>query len=277
MNGCDQNRLTIKTALSILEASDVKLTPQAFIRHLKQAFGLSSKKAKQCLKDWVDARELCYQYHFGTTYVEKNFLRPVRITPCILLTPPGCQSVSDSRTEIEVRLEQGISFGSGSHPTTQLCLEALDDLFFTQARFKNRSDLWCADVGTGSGVLAIVLCKLGFGYCDAFEIDPLSVCEARKNVTHNRLKNRVKIIDDPMTEDKERYAVICANLRYPTLKALSPLIWSSLMREGVVILSGVREWEKGKLIDQYCGLGFEMIRQADKKQWSAFVFKKNLC
>ncbi|MFH2091625.1 MAG: 50S ribosomal protein L11 methyltransferase [Pseudomonadota bacterium] len=263
--------------LAIVFDSLDKLTPQAYLRELKSRFNLSSHAARALLKNCIDDQQLCYQYHFGSTYIEKSFLRPVRLSKHFILIPSGSQSGSKNPDDIEIVIEPGISFGSGSHPTTQLCLQAIDYCFFELKRFAGPQTRMGADIGTGSGVLALALCKAGLFSCRAFEIDPVSVHEARKNVVHNQMEQHIQVIDDFMPESKNTYDLICANLRFPTLKTLSKRIHSSLKDKGIAILSGVRQWEKQDLSGQFSSKGFEMLWQADDKNWSAFVLRKKIC
>ncbi|MFH2059922.1 MAG: 50S ribosomal protein L11 methyltransferase [Pseudomonadota bacterium] len=264
-------------ALSIVFESLIKLTSQTYIKEIKSKFDISLMEAKKVLQQFIDEQELCYQYHFGATYIEKSFLKPVRISNHFILQPSGIPGCSKDPDDIGIIIEQGISFGSGQHPTTQLCLQAIDYCFFDCQMFKNTKSLISADIGTGSGVLAMALCKAGVSLCKAYEIDPISVHEARRNVVHNQLEQHIQVLDMFMPESKDTYDVICANLRFPTLKTLSDMIKSSLKDNGIAILSGVREWEKQDLITQFSNIGFSVLWQADDKNWSAFVLRKKLC
>lgn len=263
--------------LSILRNAENKLTPQALVKQIQACFNLTARQAKSVIKELVAESELCYQYHFGTTYVEISFLRPVPVTDHFTLSPPGF-AVNQKNPEMHfIIIEQGISFGSGQHPTTQLCLNAIENCLIKQRMTDNISMMKCADIGTGSGVLAVALCKSGVQSCHAYEIDPVSVHEAKKNIRHNHLEDQIILVDGYMHEQKETFGIIAANLRFPTLKQLSPLIFNSLKPSGLVILSGVRSWEKDKMVRHYSTQGFELIAQKDLKNWSAFVFKKILC
>ena len=284
MTPCDvatSIKSSIKTdrdvALSIVFESSIKLTPQTYIKEIKSKFDISLMEAKKVLQQFIDEQELCYQYHFGATYIEKSFLKPVRISNHFVLRPSGIHGCSKKPDDIGIIIEQGISFGSGQHPTTQLCLQAIDYCFFDCQMFENTENLISADIGTGSGVLALALCKAGVCSCRAYEIDPISVHEARKNVVHNQLEQRIQVLDMFMPESKDTYDIICANLRFPTLKTLSDMIESSLKNNGIAIISGVREWEKQDLISQFSNIGLNAIWQADDKNWSAFVLIKKLC
>ncbi len=264
--------------LAILFDSEAKLTPRSYIREITTRFKISSAAAKKVLQRFVEQQELCYQYHFGSTYIEKSFLKPVPVSDHFVLVPLASRNRESAPfTAIDIILEQGISFGSGQHPTTRLCLAAIDYCMFEQQMFRNEKEPAAADIGTGSGVLAIALCKSGIARCNAYEIDPVSVHEAKKNIAHNGLEHCISLSDTTMTGQKNTYHVICANLRFPTLKSMSDVIRSSLADTGIAIFSGVREWEKQDMILHFSKKGFALVWQADDKNWSAFVLKKNLC
>jgi len=110
----------------------------------------------------------------------------------------------------------------------------------------------------------------------AYEIDKVSINEAKNNIERNGLQERINLVSHPMENTKKKYSIICANLRYPTLKGLSQMIYDSLNSNGIIILSGVREWEKEDLISTYENLGFHLSWQRDKKKWSGFVMVKKI-
>lgn len=259
--------------LNILYQSDVKLTPQAYIKEIKSCFSIPFFKAKKMLQTLIDEQELSYHYLYGATYIEKSFLKPVRISNHFILLPPGFQNPSNLN-DIEIIIEPGISFGSGQHPTTQLCLNAIDFCFFENHRVNFKQPSVGADIGTGSGVLAIAMCLSGLSSCTAYEIDPVSINEAGKNIALNQLAEKINLVENTMKEGKDRFSIMCANLRFPTLANLSGMFYSSLEEKGIAVLSGVREWEKDQLLSTYAEKGFELVWQKDEKKWSAFVLTK---
>ena len=264
--------------LNILFQSDVKLTAQEYIKEIKSRFSLSFSEAKTVLQDLVDDQELSYQYLYGSTYVEKSFLKPVRISDHFILKPPW-HSESPTTNDIEIIIEPGISFGSGQHPTTRLCLKAIDFCFFENKGTSFHPEQGCtgADIGTGSGVLAMAMCLAGLSSCIAYEIDPVSICEAHKNASLNNLTGKIKVIEGGMKDSGNIFSMICANLRYPTLASLSETIYSGLKENGIVVLSGFREWEKDLVFNVYADKGFVLVWQKDDKNWSTFVLVKRVC
>ena len=259
--------------LDILYQSDVRLTAQAYIREIKARFCITASAAKKILRQLIDEQALSYHYLYGSTYVEQSFLKPVRITRHFVLTPPEFAG-SSAPTDIEILIVPGISFGSGQHPTTRLCLEAMESCFFDPHEYQGNLNLAGADIGTGSGVLALAMCCAGLAACNAYEIDPVSICEAGRNIALNHLEKRIHLFEQPMEKSQTPVSIISANLRFPTLKAVSDMIWASLTDNGVAILSGVREWEKNDLVTCYSQKGFELVWQRDEKKWSGFVFVK---
>lgn len=258
--------------LDILYESEARLTALAYIR--KIAFGLliSLIQAKKILKALVEEGELAYQDLYGGTYVAQSFLKPVRVSPHFFLTPPGIKSVGRPQ-DMDILIHPGIAFGSGHHPTTRLSLEAIDLLFFDRPEINFNRTLEGVDLGTGSGVLAIAMCLAGLGSCRAFDIDPMAVAEARLNVAANHLAHRIQVIEDYMGMEETGFSIICANLRFPTLIRISSLIKSSLCPQGVIILSGLRQWEKCELISHYRELGFSLVWDKDEKNWSALIMQ----
>lgn len=258
--------------LDILYDSETRLTARAYIQQIASRLSLPVSQAKKVLTALVEEEELAFQDLYGSTYVAQNFLKPVRMTDHFFLKPPGRQSLAGPE-EKDILIEQGISFGSGHHPTTRLCLEAIDTICLSPDSIAFPEGSMGADIGTGSGVLAIALCLAGIAQCTAWEIDPNAVVEAQKNVTANHLAHRINIIEDHMPESLNKFSILCANLRVPTLKQLSGLIQNSLCPKGMMILSGIRQWEKKDLIAHYTKIGFKLVWQKDEKNWSGVVME----
>jgi len=294
MNPSDR-KANKKDVLNILFQSEVKLTPQVFIKEIKTRFSVSTFEAKKMLQQLIEEQELSYHYLYGATYVEQSFLKPVAVTKNFILKPPiykdrsspnssdqndiGQNDIDPKKIDadkIQLVIEPGISFGSGQHPTTQLCLAAIDFCFFEKQMLDCEQSLTGADIGTGSAVLAMAMCLSGLSSCKAYEIDPVSINEAKKNINLNHLTKKIKVIEDTMKESENRFSIISANLRFPTLKTLSDMIYTSLVENGLAIISGVREWEKDQFITLYKKKGFELAWQQDKKKWCGFVLVKKV-
>lgn len=265
-----------KIILEILENSETKLTPLALIKKAAEKAGISQTSAKKTIKGMAAQKELSYTYFFGSTYIELSFNKPVKVTKHFVLTPAGITK-ANNKNKIEIVIAPGISFGSGTHPTTRLSLEALDYLTTLKTtdipKFTiSDKSLLGLDIGTGSGVLAIAACKALVSNCLALDIDPNSLCEAERNVILNGLKNKITVANKNIETLNQKYSLIIANLRYPTLKKLAGKITllSSFQssQNSVLIMSGIRTYEKNDLITLYTKKGFRIFWEKDEKNWS---------
>lgn len=256
--------------LAILDTAENHLTARAFVRETATTLQVSLPCAKAMLKELVICGDLTYQEVFGTTCVVRNFQKPVQVTDHFLLIPPDIAG-NFPPGHLEIRLLPGISFGSGHHPTTRLCLDAIEHLFFTVRMPAAILQAPGADIGTGSGVLAIALCRAGLSRCLAYDIDPNAVSEAKKNVAVNALCDRIPVHDHPVPETGPGLGIICANLRTPTLERLAPVMRQRLNPGGVLVFSGIREWEKADLLASFAGYRFFPTWEKTHKNWVGII------
>jgi len=264
----DRNR-----ALDILHDAEVRLTARAYILEISREFSLTPFQAKKALTSLVQSQDVAYQDLYGSTYVMEGFSKPVRITDRFFILPPDVESIAGPN-DIDIRISVGISFGTGHHPTTRLCLAALDNLFFSTGQSDHLQGGKAGDIGTGSGVLAMAACLAGMSRCMAWETDLNAVSEARRNVAANGLENRINVIHDIMTVQDLKLSLVMANLRFPTLKQIAPDICSILVPGGNLILSGVRAWEMDNLKTHYSAMGFSIDWEREEKQWGALTLTK---
>lgn len=261
-------------ALEILNNATARLTARAYIREISREFALTPFQAKKVLTSLVERQDVAYQDLYGSTYVMESFSKPVRITDRFFILPPDIASIAGPN-DIDIRISAGISFGTGHHPTTRLCLAALDRLFFSTSLSGHLLKGGKAgDIGTGSGVLAMAACLAGMSQCMAWETDPNAVCEACRNVAANGLENRVNVIHGTMATQDLKLSLVMANLRFPTLKHLASDICSILVPGGHLILSGVRAWEMDDLKIHYSAMGFSIDWEREEKLWGALALTK---
>ncbi len=267
-----------KLILKIVGNTEIKLTPIDLIKKVAKKTKISSISAKNIIKELIAEKELAYTYFFGSTYIEPSFNKSVKITNHFVLTPSGIKK-TPGKNDINIFIDPGISFGSGRHPTTRLCLEALDHVI-TACDIKQlksqleRNTFFGLDIGTGSGVLAIAASKACNSNCLALDIDPNSIAEAKKNVKLNSLENKIKILDTDIKILKGKFSLILANLRYPTLKQLAGNITTLSNQGAFLIMSGIRTYEKKEIITIYKKQGFNLLFEKDKKKWSCVAMEK---
>jgi ribosomal protein L11 methyltransferase len=175
-----------------------------------------------------------------------------------------------------VILNPGAGFGTGTHETTQLCLQA-----FAEGLEKGCSVSSVLDFGSGSGILAIGAAIRGARVVHAVEIDPLAVDNARENARLNGASERVTWASDLSGLNELRptdgYSVVFANILRPVLLEFVDQLTARISAQGMLILSGLIESDLDLVIQAYSArlAGFH-LRVLSKNEWRALVFERNL-
>ncbi len=143
-------------------------------------------------------------------------------------------------TAIAVRLDPGVAFGTGTHPTTQLCLAWLDDHVVPGARV--------LDYGCGSGILSIAAAKLGAGDTVGVDVDNQALEAARANAAANDVSARYTGSDDLHAGS---FDIVVANILSNPLKLLAPALLARVAPHGALVLSGVLERQSDDVIATY--------------------------
>lgn len=172
------------------------------------------------------------------------------------LAPRGAQVLNEAI--VTVQLDPGMAFGTGSHPTTRLCLD-----WIAAADVSGRRAL---DFGCGSGVLAIALALLGATSVDAVDIDPQAVLATRDNAAFNGLvvgeegDDRFSVWQTADFEPRDGgYDIVIANILLNPLIELAPHLIRYLAPGGVLVLSGVLAAQREALISAYPGVSFDEV------------------
>ena len=173
-----------------------------------------------------------------------------------------------------IDIAQGASFGSGEHPTTRLAVRGIEAALSEKNRFSKTSHTRALDIGTGSGILAIAAVSLGITKALAIDIDPCSKSEAKKNIRLNNMGHQIQVLDRDIEHINEKFFLITANLRYPTLVRLCSHISEITEQPGRVVLSGIKTDEVTDILDIYTREGFRCAWKAVEKEWVGMVFVK---
>lgn len=170
--------------------------------------------------------------------------------------------------EVLIHLDPGLAFGTGGHATTALCLELLEKYLQPGMRV--------ADVGTGTGILAIAAAKLGAREVLAVDDDPLAVKIAQGNIERNGVADRVQArVGDGFHALSGSFDLIVCNIISGFLIATAPQVPPLLNAGGVYIISGTsgRNWRGGvRRAIEATGLRLEEVRK--RRTWVAAVFRK---
>jgi ribosomal protein L11 methyltransferase len=253
--------------------SNKRLTYGEVEKRLSKKFAVHKKALKTAISELVADRQLIYTYNLGCSFLEKSFNKPTRISKRIVLKPPGMSYTPES-DDVVIDIAQGASFGSGEHPTTRLAVRGIEAALSEKNRFSKTNPTRALDIGTGSGILAIAAVSLGVKKALAIDIDPCSKSEAKKNIRLNSMDHRIQVLDRNIEQINEKFFLITANLRYPTLVRLCSHISKITEQPGRVVVSGIKTHEVTDILNSYTRNGFGCAWKAVEKDWVGMVFVK---
>ena len=153
---------------------------------------------------------------------------PIEIGDRLVITPSWHDTAPGNR--IPIVLDPGLAFGTGSHPTTRLCLQWLEQHLIAGASL--------IDYGCGSGILAIAAAKLGASAVTAIDIDPQALRASRDNAAINRVELNILSTDQPAPGAVD---IVVANILSSPLKVLAPMLCQLVRPGGWLVISGVLE------------------------------------
>lgn len=196
----------------------------------------------------------------------KKYFKPMEIGDKLVIKP-SWEEYEGDRTRIMLELDPGQAFGTGGHATTRLCLTALEDYIKPGARV--------ADIGTGSGILAIAAAKLGAGEVHATDIDTLPRRVARENAVLNGVQDKVVVHEmEAFDAHAQNCDLVMANIIADTIIALLPSFYSRLKEDGVLITSGIVEERLNDVIDAAENAGFHLLEVREEDIWRTIIHKK---
>ncbi len=162
---------------------------------------------------------------------------------------------------INLRLDPGLAFGTGTHPTTSLCLNWLDRHVFPQSGY-----LDVLDYGCGSGILAIAAILLGAGHADCVDIDEQALQATRDNADVNRVADRITTHKPDTLSDDRRYQLVMANILSGPLTELAPTLAQHCNAAADVVLSGILS-DQADGVRQAYNEFFDMETTATQEDW----------
>ncbi|WP_077614526.1 50S ribosomal protein L11 methyltransferase [Caenibacillus caldisaponilyticus] len=197
----------------------------------------------------------------------KKYYKAKRVTDRLTIVPTWEDYRPESPEEIVIELDPGMAFGTGTHPTTVLCLSAIE-------RYLRPGDR-VLDVGTGTGVLSIACAKLGAQSVDAVDLDEVAVKVAGMNVRLNKVQDRVRVqrgnLADHLTGP---YDLIVANILAEVILRLINDAGRLLDRGGRFIASGIILKKKEEVKQRLIEAGFAVDEESADGDWIALICRK---
>ena len=191
---------------------------------------------------------------------------PIPMTDNLTIIPDW-SNYNPREGEHLIRIEPGIAFGTGDHPTTRLAIQAMAQHLTPESTV--------FDVGTGSGIIALSAGALGAHSVTAFDLDETATADARNHVAMNQLESVVTVQTNNLLESvTETASLIVANIITPILLRLLDDAYRCLEPKGVFIMSGIQEGEEQTLMDAASAVGFINLSTTTENNWVCITCHK---
>lgn len=201
----------------------------------------------------------------------KEHFKPLRVGKHLVVKPTW-EDFPAGPEDILLNIDPGMAFGTGTHPTTMLCLSVLEKILSSlQTQEKTLTAL---DVGTGSGILTIAAAKLGIAHSEAIDIDPEAVQIAQENCLLNGVEERVSVSTTPLAMISGSFDIVLANILAEDLVRMAPELIARLNPGGLLILSGILIEKETLVIDGYRNSIMTLTEVSREGEWSCLVFKR---
>lgn len=209
----------------------------------------------------------------------KQHYRPILVGERLVIVPAWMDSPEPTR--IPIKIDPGMAFGTGTHPTTQLCLELMEKSIF-EGRSSSK-EYRIIDVGCGSGILSIAGLKLGATSALAVDIDAGSILNARENAVANQVGDELMLEVGSVQEILEdRFAfrkapLVLANILAPVIVRLFDSGLAELIEEnGAIILSGILQEQAQSVIDAAQAKGLNVRERRQMGDWVALTMSSQI-
>lgn len=265
---CSLGLATVKAYLPLDDGERRRRLEEA-LWHLSQIYPIPAPQFRELTEgDWAAA----WKEHYPL----------MRIGRRIVVKPPWLE-YSPGSEEAVIELDPGMAFGTGLHPTTQMCLAELEGRLGAGVRV--------LDLGTGSGILAIAAAKLGAAKVLALDIDPIAVESAQKNVMANRVGDIVSVrcgslevlaprfeVQGPPTLDSgpQTFDLIMVNILAEVIVALIKKgLLTHLERNGLIIAGGIIETKETEVAAALQGAGLAITGRRQERDWVTLVGRRD--
>jgi ribosomal protein L11 methyltransferase len=251
--GPGPNNLVVRTYLAVDDHIDAsRRAVEEGLWHLAQMYPIPAPKFRELKdEDWANAW--------------KSF-HPVQHVGEHIVLKPTWREYEPRAGDLMIELDPGMAFGTGQHPSTRFCLLAVEKY--------TRPGMRVLDVGTGSGVLAILAAKLGANEVFACDIDYVAVNVARENIERNQVSDQIKTAVGSLGDldlGAAAWDLILMNILAPVIHELLPLAKPLLKPGGHIALSGIVAPQDEAICERLTSLGLTVVERRQDGDWVVLV------
>lgn len=195
----------------------------------------------------------------------KQYYHTQRIGKRIIVTP-SWEEYTPAEGEVQMRLDPGMAFGTGTHDTTRLCLELLEEVVTPETRI--------LDVGTGSGILSVGGVLLGAPSALGVDIDPVAVKVADENAEINKVSDKTEFVCGDLTDKVHgKFEIVTANIVADVIIRLLSTVKNYLLKGGVLIVSGIIDTRADEVENACHEAGFITEKRLEHGGWVAIKLR----
>ena len=195
----------------------------------------------------------------------KQYYHTQRIGKRIVVTP-SWEEYTPSGDDVQMRLDPGMAFGTGTHDTTRLCLELLEEVVTPETRI--------LDVGTGSGILSVGGVLLGAPSALGVDIDPVAVKVANENAEINKVNGKTEFVCGDLTDKVHgKFEIVTANIVADVIIRLLSTVKNYLLKGGVLIVSGIIDTRADEVENACHEAGFVTEKRLEHGGWVAIKLR----
>ena len=247
---------TIASVSVFLDADRPFTDAVAFIRDRMSESGFEGKVEIIGVneEDWANS----WKAYYKTLHIGKR-----------MVIVPMWEEYTPAEGEIIVRMDPGMAFGTGTHETTRLVIELLEEYTKPGCRM--------LDVGCGSGILAICASKLGAAECKAYDIDPVAVRVANENIEESGQTNVTCEVSDLLRQvdlSGGKYDLVCANIVADIIIRMAPDVGRYMKDDAILLASGIITERADEVTEALVANNLSVVRKLEDNGWCALVVQK---
>lgn len=237
---------------------------QSLDRYLKSLTELHSLKFPPRLKLTVtheDDWNKKWQKYFTTARVGTH-----------IIIKPSWELFLPNEGDVIIEMDPGMAFGTGTHATTRMCLEAIENLIHSNAKSFHSM----LDVGIGSGILSIAAAKLGVEKLVGIDIDPIALRYAKQNIEKNHVADKIELQELALNRVEGKFDLVVANILSEVILKLRKELYKHLDKNGILILSGIMDENESKIKKKFVSKNLPLAECYHDTDWICLVLQKQL-